>query len=123
MKRLAAPLAGGLFLLLAALGIGAPLQPIDPQRFELPPYSTKRIIETAFKGNQRSVVIASGNGSSMITLYVYDQHGNCVAKDDTCHPRVRDDVAVEWFPPTTAPYVVELRNVGGLPNPVQMAIR
>ena len=109
-------------LLCAALVSGAPIPPIEPQAFDMPGFGQK-VVTATFQGGERSVVIASGNGRSPLALYVYDADGNCVAKDDLAPAATLDDVAVDWFPPTTGRYTVEMRNPGASANKVQMAIR
>lgn len=107
----------------AALGVGGPVTPEESVKLQLPPFrQTARYI--TFRGGERALVIASGNGQSPLALYVYDPDGNCVARDDVIDARSpSDDVAVEWYPPETARYTVELRNVGSGTNTVQLVCR
>ncbi len=76
-----------------------------------------------FKGNERALVMASGDSSTCLAVYVFDGQGNCVAKDDLSYRESSDDLAAEWIPPATARYSVEIRNGGLVPNVYQMAIR
>jgi hypothetical protein len=107
----------------ATFGSGAPLAPEEKASFNLSAWSqTARFL--AFRAGERALVIATGNGRSPLTLYIFDPDGNCVAKDDVVEMRgSSDDVAVEWFPPETARYTVELHNVGFRANRVEMITR
>jgi hypothetical protein len=122
-------------LLAAPLGVTSPVQPQEPQlKTPLAGYSSLLSIVPC-KGGERSVAIAAtppnSSRSVLLGLYVFDPHGNCIARDeydDRVPPRegrrpATDDVAVEWFPPSTATYTVELRNLSPDPCVLHMAIR
>ena len=65
----------------------------------------------------------SGTGeSSCVGLYVFDSQGNCVAHDDGVEAQTCDDLGVEWIPPVTARFSVEVRNAGVLPNVFQIVL-
>ena len=64
----------------------------------------------------------------MLSLYVYDRHGNCVARDEFAERasktrRATNDCAVEWLPPVTEAYTIELRNQSYDSCVVQMVIQ
>jgi hypothetical protein len=109
-------------LCLAGLGSGSPVEPVKWRPITLEP--GLGLLETRiFKGGERASVIGIGQGATFLGLYVYDEHGNCVTWDDIGTSSTKDDVAVEWFPPTTAPYTLELRNFGVAMNKVDWAVR
>jgi hypothetical protein len=109
--------------LYATCGAGAPLAPEEKVTLQLPGFrQTARFV--AFRAGERALVLGSGNGQSPLALYVYDPDGNCVAKDDIIEPRASsDDVAVELYPPATARYTIEIRNVGFGTSVVQLIAR
>jgi len=88
----------------------------------IPGLRTRSYTET-FKGQERALVIVSGNWESCLGLYIFDARGNCVARDDRSGPQTADDLAVEWIPPEQGRYSIEVRN-GGVPeNVYQIAVR
>jgi hypothetical protein len=120
-------------LLAAPWGATSPVQPSDPQlKMPLAGYSSVLSIVPC-KGGERTVAVAAtiSNRAVLLSLYVFDAHGNCIARDefdDRAPPRenrrpATDAAAVEWFPPTTGPYTVELRNLSPDSCVLQMAIR
>jgi hypothetical protein len=106
----------------ASVALTAPLTPHPPLKVELPALAS-RYFPVSFEGGQRAIAIASGNFSSPLGLYVYDAHGNCVARDEALEFEGRDDLAAEWFPPETAAYTIEVRNAGLQPNPARLVLR
>jgi hypothetical protein len=122
MKRLAW-IGLCLLLLLTGASFGGPLEPIrTDDKVTIRPLGQHSYL-APFEANQRAVVIASGNGRTYLGLYVFDRHGNCVAKDDHTGPATCDDCAVEWFPTEIADYSVEIVNLGRNSNVVQLAVR
>jgi hypothetical protein len=123
MWRLAT--ACGLFIAGVGLAGGPGRVPREPSvlRGELvTPYGS-RAFKITFKGGEPALVIVSGDGTTYMGLYVYDEHGNCVGKDDLGDKGSHDDLAVRWVPPRTARYRIEVRNFGALPNTFQLAKR
>jgi hypothetical protein len=119
-----ATVATGITILLcyAGMGGGSPLSPVEPRVKALEP--GRSLLEArTFKGGERASIIAIGNGAAFLGLYVYDEHGNCVAWDDIGTASTKDDVAVEWFPPETTAYTLELRNFGLAPDQVELTVR
>lgn len=82
-----------------------------------------RTYSLVFEAGQRARVIVSGNGATFMGLYVFDEHGNCVARDDQGQRPTQDDLVVEWLPARTARYRVEVRNFGAMPNSFSMALQ
>jgi hypothetical protein len=117
-----------LWLALAGLFLAAPwantspLQPRNPVQVAALPFSSQ-IYLLACKGAERTCVIASGRERSPLGLYVYDPHGNCIARDEAIVARTADDLAVEWFPPANLSYTVEMRNQGMQVNKVDVVFR
>lgn len=109
-------------VLSASLAGSTPLSPQKPATLELAPFASQ-LLPMPFHGQQRALVIASGDGSSPLGLYVYDRHGNCVAWDEARAYVTRDDLAAEWVPPEAGLYLIEVRNAGWRTNSVTVAIR
>ena len=111
----------------------APVQPEEP-KLQTPLAGYGMLISLVpCKGGERSVAVAATISKQpvLLALYVFDPHGNCVARDeydDRAPPKenrrpATDAVAVEWFAPATATYTVELRNLSPESCVLQMAIR
>lgn len=73
--------------------------------------------QVEFAGKEKASVECSGKEhKQFVGLYVYDRQGNCVAWDDLAAVRGADrcDVAsVEWYPPASGAYVIEIHNFSG----------
>jgi hypothetical protein len=110
-------------LCLAGLGNGSPVPPVAPRLIPLEPGGG--MLETRrFKGGERASVIGVGRDkNTFVGLYVYDEHGSCVAWDDIGTASTKDRVTVEWFPVRTAPFTVEVRNFGLALNKLEFAVR
>jgi hypothetical protein len=83
-------------------------------KFPVEPYET-RSAKIEFVGTEKAAVACMGNHKTYLGLYVYDANGNCVAWDDLVATKGRsptDGLAVEWYPPETATYNVEVVNFG-----------
>jgi hypothetical protein len=111
----------GVFLV-ATSGNTSPTQPRKRVELAAPPL-TSQIFLVACNGGERTCVIASGEGRSPLGLYVYDPHGNCIARDEATGTKTADDLAVEWFPPANMSYTIELRNQGLQGNKVDVVFR
>ena len=61
----------------------------------------------AFSPDGKKIVASSVKG-----LYVFDAHGNCVARDDEVTTRTVDDTAVEWVPAPTGTYTITVKALG-----------
>jgi hypothetical protein len=121
MKRILLVL--GLMVSFAAIGLGEPAAPWQPRPADTMRPLTSKFYEAEFKGNRRACAICSGDGSSVMALYVYDVYGNCVAWDDFPASNVRDDLAVDWYPPRDGYYVIEAHNCGILTNTCKIFLR
>ena len=92
------------------------------QQTGIPGLATRATIER-FKVNEPAAVMVSGNSATCLGLYVFNAHGNCVAKDDRVSPQSSDDLAVEFIPSDIAPYSIEVRNGGFAVNVYSIAVR
>lgn len=65
-----------------------------------------------FGGGSRAYVAVNGDGDTDLDLYIYDENGNLIAKDDD-H---LDRCVVEWYPKWTGPFVIKVKNRGNVYN-------
>ncbi len=84
---------------------------------------TVRSHTDTFVAQKRALAIASGLGSTCLGMYVFDEHGNCVAWDDVTAPQSSDDLAADWIPHETARFDVQIRNAGFESNTYNIALR
>ncbi len=75
------------------------------------PHSTN-IYHWTFVGRELEVLFVSGDGDSDIDLYVYDENGNLVAKDDD----YSDDCLVRFTPRWTGRFTIKVVNRGKYAN-------
>lgn len=124
MRRSVFWAAAAVVLAGTTLAVGTPLDPTNPVVVEdtLEPYAAKNYWRQ-FEAGRRAEAVALGDGTSFLTLYVYDAHGNCVAWDDRVNARTRDDLAAEWLPPRTGPYTIEVKCLGRLTNKFVLRVR
>lgn len=118
--------AGLLTLAVGATFVLATVEPAERNaklvEYEVDAFGSRTLPAFTFVGKQKATVVWIGNKTSAAHLgvYVYDAHGNCVANDDFITPRASKNdkypnaVAVEWVPPKTASYTVELVNLSGI---------
>jgi len=110
-------------LLLATVSGGAPVRERKPERNAVDAFGVTSYADR-FEGKKRACVVAIGDGSTFMGLYVFDRWGNCVAKDDVSEVfATRDDMAVEWYPSETDVYTVDVRNFGSSRNMFHISIR
>jgi hypothetical protein len=83
---------------------------------------TRSYVDT-FKKNEKAQAIAQGGGECCMGLYVFDSHGNCLAKDDLSSANTADDLIVEWYATEQGRYCVDLRNAGLETNVYQIALK
>jgi hypothetical protein len=107
----------------AALGRGAPLNPaqrvieIKIEPFDHYEYWRK------FDAGKRALAIVVGSNRSNMGLYVFDAHGNCVARDDNMSLLSRDDLVAEWFPAQTGPFSLQVKSLARVPNKLWLVVR
>lgn len=110
-------------LLCVSLGSADLVKPREPEKEIVLPAGLTRSYVDAFKKNERTLVIVNGVGACPMGLYVFDEHGNCLAKDDFSSPKTADDLIVQWYPSEQGRYSVDLRNAGFDSNEYQIALR
>lgn len=71
----------------------------------------------AFHGGEIARVFVSGNGSTNLDLYVYDQYGRLIVYDNN----YGDDCFVEWFPIYTTTYTIKIVNRGFYHNDYEIS--
>lgn len=121
-------LAVSLSLFLGATLALAVVSPADDSgkiiAIKLDPFASESISVT-FVGKKQASAICVGKHKTFLGLYVYDQHGNCVAWDDLISSRVNkeqpaagypDALAAQWFPAEDGQHTVEVVNFGGVPT-------
>lgn len=62
-----------------------------------------------FRGGEPARVAASGDGDSDLDLYVYDEFGNLICRDE----RYSDEMFCAWNPNWTGPFRIRVVNRGG----------
>jgi len=70
-----------------------------------------------FKSGIPAEVAVSGNGATDLDLYIYDEHGNIIEKDDD----YSDDCYVCWVPRWTGNFIVKVVNRGRYNNYYRIA--
>ncbi len=105
-----------------ASGLGGPLPPSSAREGVVEANGSRSYV-FPFKADARaSVVIVGRTNQTNLGLYVFDRHGNCITWDDQGAAANRDDCAVEWYPPRTEPYTIEVRNLGPLRDGYDIAM-
>ena len=66
------------------------------------------VYRITFNGGEPARVFVSGDGDSDLDLYVYDQNGSLICKDDD----PTDDMICGWTPKWTGPFTVRVVNRG-----------
>jgi len=74
-------------------------------------HSSDRFV-VPFHSDELAAVALSGDGSTDLDLYVGDQNGNLIGKDDDN----TDDCLVRWVPKWTGPFLIMVRNPGSEAN-------
>ena len=65
-----------------------------------------------FWANELAEVCVSGDGDTDLDLYVYDENGNLIGKDDD----YSDECVVRWYPKWTGTFIIKVVNRGALYN-------
>jgi hypothetical protein len=65
-----------------------------------------------FRGGEAARITVAGDGDTDLDLYVYDEFGNLIVKDDDN----TDYCVVSWTPRFTGPFTVRVVNRGGVYN-------
>jgi hypothetical protein len=69
-----------------------------------------------FNGGEIAKVAALGDGDTDLDLYVYDENGNLIVKDDDR----TDQCYVQWTPKWTGVFVIKIKNLGRVYNQYQL---
>ncbi len=124
MKKLLAGLA-----LIGTLGVATvtdagPEKPTGPLKGLQVKIGNSWSMTVRFKGGERATVIVTGSQEQgHLGLYIYDSHGNCVARDDNGDGNVLNYRAAIWHPEKTQDYVVQVRNLGNVNDQFYLALR
>lgn len=86
-------------------------QQIYLRRDTVAPYGTN-VYHWTFVGRELEVLALSGDGDTDLDLYVYDENGNLVAKDDD----YSDDCLVRFTPRWTGSFTIKVVNRGRYAN-------
>ena len=61
-----------------------------------------------FEGGEVAAVYIKGDGDSDLDLFIFDENGNEICRDDDS----TDTMLCRWTPAWTGPFVIEVRNLG-----------
>jgi hypothetical protein len=124
MRTLTCTFGGLLALLLGASVAGGVLwdEKAIGRKDKVGPFG-HRAYSKHFEAGRRALVIVSGNGQGLMGVYVYDEHGNCVARDDAVGGPTKDDLAAEWVPERAGRFSVEVYALDRVGNEYHMAVR
>jgi len=75
------------------------------------------VYRITFRGGEIARVALSGDGDTDLDLYVYDESGNLIAKDDDRS----DDCYVSWIPRWTGSFKIRVVNRGRVYNEYVLA--
>lgn len=70
------------------------------------------VYDITYTGGDRAEVGVIGDGDTDLDLYVYDENGNLICKDDDR----TDTMACSWRPRWTGPFRVKIKNLGNVHN-------
>ncbi len=104
-----------------SLGTTSPVRPAIGKELDVP--AGRSLGQTVLcRGGEPTKAVAIGTFSSYMGLYVFDEFGNCVTKDDRGTPETKSDLSAEWLPTEEGGYTVELLNLGGLTNTIHILV-
>ncbi|MCW2314353.1 hypothetical protein [Rhodoferax antarcticus] len=69
---------------------------------------TADVYRVRFNGNEPAMVLASGDGDSDLDLYVLDENGNTVCKDED----TTDTLLCRWTPKWSGVFTIRVKNLG-----------
>src|SRR5581483_183550 len=94
MRRFVFWSAALILLAFIGRGQGGPVHSLDAVKHHVDPLG-QRQFTVSFVGQKPARAIVIGSGATYMALYVYDQFGNCVARDEPLGFLTRDDLAAE----------------------------
>jgi hypothetical protein len=65
-----------------------------------------------FIGGRTAAIRVSGDGDTDLDLFIYDENGNLITSDTN----YGDQCGVAWTPRWTGPFIVRVKNLGGVYN-------
>lgn len=74
--------------------------------------NTTDVYRIRFAAGQTAAVFVSGDGDTDLDLYIYDENGNLITKDDD----YTDDCYCSWTPRWTGTFVIKIKNRGNVYN-------
>jgi len=74
--------------------------------------------EIVFSGDEVARVAVIGDGDTDLDLYIYDENGNEICRDDDR----TDTMICEWEPRWTGPFTIDIKNLGRVSNVYMMLI-
>ena len=80
--------------------------------------NTTDIYTIRFYGGSLAEVFVSGDGDTDLDLYIYDENGNLITKDDD----YSDDCLCRWYPRWTGVFKVKIVNRGSVYNRYQIYV-
>jgi hypothetical protein len=111
------------FVGLAATTWAGPEKPFPTAKYQVKVKSSWTMT-VKFKGGERAnVIIVGEKEKSYLALYIYDENGNLIARDDDTKGFFLNDRWVIWFPAKTQKYTIEVRNLGTIEDDFFIAIR
>jgi len=121
MKRIALLAVVAVMLAIPGPGGGSPVQGKHSLGRQRVPERAKVQFKKEFRGGERACVIVTGDHDPIVDLglYVYDQKGTLIAKDEAGG----DFVAVMWYPPRDAVYRIEISNPGETYNACYISLK
>ncbi len=66
------------------------------------------VYQITYKGGERAGVLAVGDGDSDLDMYVYDENGNLICKDDD----LTDRMVCRWSPAWQGQFTIKIKNLG-----------
>lgn len=114
MKNARRPLLASLLAFLSfvpvgfAGAVGGPKEPLTSARA----FARDQFRSITFRAGEDAIVTVDGNGDTDLDLYIYDENGRLVGKDDDG----TDFCIVTFNPRWTGPFTVVVRNRGNVYN-------
>ena len=69
---------------------------------------TTDVYRVNFRGGEPALVLVSGDGDSDLDLFILDENGNRVCKDDD----TTDDMLCRWTPKWSGQFTIRVKNLG-----------
>lgn len=79
---------------------------------------TTDVYQVSFYGGQTAECAVIGDGDTDLDLYIYDENGNLIVKDDD----YTDNCYVRWTPRWTGKFTIKIKNRGNISNRYVIAV-